>query len=86
MELQPTGKRVLIEMSKGGETIQKGIIVQTPEQKRCELVKVLAVGSEVSEFLIGSIVLVDRYAGMEIGIDDRKLYLYKSEDLLALSK
>lgn len=86
MELQPTGKRVLIEMREEGETIQKGIIIQSPEKKRCELVKVLEVGSEVTEFAPGDTVLVDRYAGMEIQVDDRKLFIFKSEDLLAKCK
>lgn len=63
MNIQPTGKRILVERAKP-ETQSKGILLLESDKKKNEGV-VKAVGKDVKEINVGDYVIYNPYAGTE---------------------
>ena len=63
MNIQPTGKRILVERAKPN-TQSKGILLIESDKKKNEGV-IKAVGKDVAELNIGDYVIYNPYAGTE---------------------
>ncbi len=91
--LKPTGNRVLLKKEKATEATVGGIILPETAQKKPETATVIAVGPGISNkegTLIpmfiqkGQTVLIDKYSGQEISIDDEEHIIIKEDDIIAI--
>lgn len=95
MNLQPLGHRVIAQRLEKEETLRGGIILPDTAKKKQETVKVLAVGSgKVGKdgrtipcpVKVGDVVLMDKYAGQEVTLDDEEYLILNADDIIAIIK
>ena len=87
MKIKPLGKRILAKKIEEEERKTSGGIVLPESAKTDKVVrgKVLAVGDdEKIEVKVGDEIIVSSFAGTEIEVDEEKLLLVKSSDILAI--
>jgi len=87
MKIKPLGKRILAKKIEEEQRKTSGGIV-LPESAKSDKVirgKVLAIGNdEKIEVKEGDEIIVSSFAGTEIELEDEKLLLVKSSDVLAV--
>lgn len=90
--LKPLGNRVLVQRLEAEETMKGGIILPDSAKKKQETAKVIAIGSgkrlDDGKVLpvpvkVGDIILMDKYSGQEITIDDEEYMILKADDIIA---
>lgn len=95
MQIQPLGDRVLVEPLKDGEVKKGGIIIPDTAKEKPQEGKVIAVGTgklddngKVIPFNVkkGDRVLMPKYGGTEIKIDDKVYQIMREEDILGILK
>ena len=93
--IKPLADRVVAKRLEIEETIKGGIIIPDSAKKKQEMAKVIAVGpgktTNKNKILtmpvkIGDVILMDKYAGQEITIDDEDFVIVKSDDIIAIVK
>ena len=93
MKIQPLGDRVLVEPIKEGEVKKGGIIIPDSAKEKPMQGKVIAVGTgKLDEkgskipFNVkkGDKVLMPKYGGTEVKIDDKEYQLLREEDILGI--
>ncbi len=91
--LKPLGNRVLVQRLEPEEKMKGGIILPDSAKKKQESAKVVAVGpgkrlddGKISPMpvSIGDIVLMDKYSGQEVTIDDEEYMILKADDIIAI--
>lgn len=91
--LRPLGNRVLLQRLEADEQLKGGILLPDTAKKKQEKAVVIAIGSgkhDKSGNLIpipvkkGDIVLIDKYSGQEVTIEDKEYVIVRSEDLIAI--
>jgi len=92
-KLKPLGDRVIAQRLEAEETLKGGIILPDSAKKKQEMATVIAIGpGKVSEegtllpmpVSIGDVILVDKYAGQEVTIDDEEYLITKADDIIAI--
>ncbi len=90
--LRPLGNRVLVKRLESKETVKGGIILPDSAKKKQETAEVIAIGSgkvlddgKILPILVkeGDIVLMDKYSGQEVTIDDVEYMILKADDIIA---
>ena len=81
--LTPIGTRVVLQRTESEEQSASGIILPESAQKKPETAKVIAVG-DVKAVKVGHTVLLDKYSGQEVEINDEKFVIVKEEDIIAI--
>ena len=92
MNIRPLGDRVLIEPIEEKEQTVGGIIIPDSAKEKPMQGKVLAVGKKLDkdgkeiklDVKKGDTVLLPKYGGTEVKINDKKLQLVREEDLLGV--
>lgn len=93
MTLKPLGNRVLARRLEQQEKMKGGIILPDSAKKKQETAKVVAIGSGQRledgtvlpiEVKIGDTILMDKYAGQEVNIDDEEFMILKADDIIAI--
>ena len=95
--IRPLGNRVLVQRIEQEETLKGGIILPDSAKKKQEAAKVVALGTGEADkatgcstcsfpVKIGDTVLIDKYAGQEVTVDDETYIIAKVEDILAVLK
>lgn len=93
MKIQPLGDRVLIEPMKEGEVSKGGIIIPDTAKEKPMQGKVVAVGpgklddnGKVIPMNVkkGQNVLLPKYGGTEVKIDDTEYQIVREEDILGV--
>ena len=92
MNIRPLGDRVLIEPIEEKEQTVGGIIIPDSAKEKPMQGKVLAVGKKVDkegkqinfDVKKGDTVLLPKYGGTEVKVNDKKLQLVREEDLLGV--
>ncbi len=93
MNIQPLGDRVLVEPLKEDETTKGGIIIPDTAKEKPQQGKVIAVGTgklddsgEKIPFNVkkGDRVLMPKYGGTEVKIDDKEYQIIREEDILGI--
>ena len=92
MKLKPLGDRVVVKMTEAEETTASGIFLTASAQEKPEIAEVIAVGpggmvdGEKVEMhvAVGQKVIISKYAGTEIKIDDVEYTIVKQSDILAV--
>ena len=93
MKLQPLGNRVVLRRLEPEETVKGGIILPETAKKKQEMAEVVSIGpgkKDKSGKLVappvknGQVVLVDKYAGQEVSLNDEELVVVRADDIIAI--
>ena len=92
MNIRPLGDRVLVEPVEEKEQTVGGIIIPDSAKEKPMQGKVLAVGKKLDkdgkeiafDVKKGDTVLLPKYGGTEVKLNDKKLQLVREEDLLGV--
>ena len=91
--LKPLGDRVLAQRQEADETVKGGIIIPDSAKKKQETAKVVAVGPGKklddgklipTSIKVGDIILMDKYSGQEVSLDEEEYIIVKSDDIIAI--
>jgi chaperonin GroES len=91
--LKPLGNRVLVQRLEAEETVKGGIILPASAKKKQETAKVIAIGSgkrlDDGKTLpipvnVGDVILMDKYSGQEVTIEDEEYMILKADDIIAI--
>ena len=92
-KIQPLGDRVLVEPVEEQEDQKGGIYIPDSAKEKPQSAKVIALGTGKTdddgnkvpfEVKVGDVVLVSKYGGTEVKIDDKEYKILGSDDLLAI--
>jgi chaperonin GroES len=92
-KLKPLGNRVLAKRLEAQETVKGGIILPDSAKKKQETAKVVAVGPGKKDkdgkliampVKVNDVILMDKYAGQEVTIDDEEYVIVRSDDIIAI--
>src|SRR5271167_2984240 len=93
LTLKPLGNRVLVQRLEQTETLKGGIILPDTAKKKQETAKVIAVGTGSTTadgklipipVQIGDTILMDKYAGQEVTIEDEEFVILRGDDVIAI--
>ncbi len=92
MTIKPLADRVVIRMVEAEETTKSGIILTASAKEKPQVAEVVAVGpggvvegKEVTmELSVGNKVLISKYAGTEVKIDDVDYIIVRQSEVLAI--
>lgn len=93
LTLKPLGNRVMAERLEQEETIKGGIILPDSAKKKQETARVVAVGPGKRlddgtvvpmPVKVGDTILMDKYSGQEVTIDDVEYVIVKADDIIAI--
>jgi chaperonin GroES len=91
--LKPLSNRVLVKRLEQEETVKGGIILPDTAKKKQETAVVIAIGpGKTSEdgklqpmpVKVGDTILMDKYSGQEVSIDDEDYVIVKADDIIAI--
>lgn len=93
MTLKPLGNRVLAQRLEPQETMKGGIILPDSAKKKQETAKVVALGNGQRlddgtivplAVKVGDLILMDKYSGQEVTLNDEEYVIVKSDDIIAI--
>jgi chaperonin GroES len=92
MQIKPLGERVVIKMLEAEETTKSGIVLPGTAKEKPQVAEIVAVGpggmvdgKEIKmEVKVGDKVLISKYAGTEVKLDDVEYTILKQSDVLAI--
>ena len=92
MKIQPLGARVLVEPIEEKEQIKGGIFIPDAAKEKPTEGKVIAIGKKRDDdgkeipfdVKVGDTVLMPKYGGTEVKIDDKTYQIVREEDLLGV--
>ncbi len=92
MKIKPLGDRVVIKMLESEETTKSGIVLPGSAKEKPQIAEVVAVGpggtvdgKEIKmEVKVGDKVLISKYAGTDVKLDDVEYTILKQSDILAI--
>ena len=92
MTIKPLADRVVIKMVEAEETTKSGIILAGAAKEKPQVAEIMAVGpggvvdgKEIKmEVKVGDKVLISKYAGTEVKIDDVEYTILRQNDILAI--
>lgn len=93
IQFKPLGNRVLVRRLEEKESSKGGIILPDTAKKKQEMTEVVAIGpgkkTQEGKLLpmpvaIGDVVLIDKYAGQEITLNDEEFVVIRSDDIVAI--
>ena len=92
MKIRPLGARVLVEPVETKEEVKGGIYIPDTAKEKPQEGKVLAIGKKRDDdgkeipfdVKVGDTVLMPKYGGTEVKIDDKTYQIVREEDLLGV--
>ncbi|NLC72959.1 MAG: co-chaperone GroES [Ruminococcaceae bacterium] len=92
MKLKPLADRVVLKQQEAEEKTKSGIILASTAQEKPETYEVIEVGpgglvdgNEVKMCVKkGQLVLVGKYSGTNVKVDDEELMIVRQSDILAI--
>lgn len=92
MTIKPLADRVVIKMVEVEETTKSGIILTATAKEKPSVAEIVAVGpgglvdgKEVTmNVKVGDKVLISKYAGTEVKLDENEYTILKQSDILAI--
>ena len=92
MKIKPLCDRVVIKMLETEETTKSGIVLPGSAKEKPQVAEVVAVGpggivdgKEIKmELKVGDKVLISKYAGTEVKLDDVEYTILRQSDVLAI--
>lgn len=95
MKIQPLADRVLVQPIEQGEVEKGGIIIPDTAKEKPQEGKVVAIGTGKTDdegkkvafvVKVGDLVLMPKYGGTEVKIDDKKYQIMREDDILGIIK
>ena len=87
MSIKPLGERVVIKMVEMEETTKSGIILTAATKEKPQVAEVVAVGPGTKdvtmELSVGDKVVISKYAGTEIKLENEEYIILNQSDVLA---
>lgn len=92
-KLKPLGNRILAKRLDPEEKMKGGIILPDTAKKKQETAQVIAIGTGKKDkkgnpipfpVKVGDKILMDKYSGQEVTIDDEELIILKADDIIAI--
>ena len=93
LKLRPLGNRILVRRLEQEQKLKGGIILPDTAKKKQEQAEVVAIGpgkKDKSGQLIalpvnvGDIILMEKYTGQEVTINDEEFVILRADDLIAI--
>ncbi|MCM1227146.1 MAG: co-chaperone GroES [Clostridium sp.] len=92
MNIKPLADRVVIKMTEAEETTKSGLILASASKEKPQIAEVVAVGpggvvdgKEIKmELKVGDKVLLSKYAGTEVKVDDVEYTILRQSEVLAI--
>ncbi len=93
MKVKPLGDRVLVKPAKEVEQVKGGIVIPDSAKEKPQEGKVIAIGTgkldDAGKLIafnvkVGDTVLMPKYGGTEIKIDDEEYQIVREEDILGI--
>ena len=92
MKIKPLGERVVIKMLESEETTKSGIVLPGSAKEKPQVAEIIAVGpggvvdgKEIKmEVKVGDKVLISKYSGTEVKLDNQEFTIIKQSDILAI--
>ena len=92
MTIKPLGDRVVIKMIEMEETTKSGIVLPGSAKEKTQVAEIVAVGpggivdgkEVVMQVKAGDKVLISKYAGTEVKMDNDEYTILKQGDILAI--
>ena len=92
MNIKPLGDRVVIKMIEVEETTKSGIVLPGTAKEKPQVAEIMAVGpgglvdgkEVVMQVKVGDRVLISKYAGTEVKVDNVELTILRQNDILAI--
>ena len=93
VKIRPIGDRVLVKHLEDKEQVRGGIIIPDSAKEKPQEAEVIALGTGkrdesgkviAFEVKVGDRVLVGKYGGTEVKIDDQKYTLVREDDILGI--
>ena len=81
--IKPLKDNVLIKFEEGQDISKTGIIIAHKKEDRPRVAKVLAIGEDVTQVNVNDNVIVNRYIGNQIFIDNKEHIILKEKEILA---
>lgn len=90
---RPLGNRVLVRRLEKEEKLKGGIILPDTAKKKQEQAEVVAIGTGKQDksgkllpipVKIGDIILMEKYSGQEIQLEDKDYVILRSDDIIAI--
>ncbi len=91
MTIKPLADRVVIKLLEAEETTKSGINLAGTAKEKPQIAEVIAVGpggvvdgkEVVMELSVGDRVIMSKYAGTEVKIDDEEVIILRQSEILA---
>lgn len=89
----PLGNRVLVRRLEQEENLRGGIILPDTAKKKQETAEVIAIGTGKKDkngnlipipVKIGQIILMEKYSGQDVTLDDEEYVILKADDIIAI--
>lgn len=93
IQLKPLGNRVVAKRMEQEEKMKGGIILPDTAKKKQETAKVVAVGtgnqakdgtSIPMPVSVGDLILMDKYSGQEVTLNDEEYVILRADDIIAI--
>ena len=93
VNIKPIGDRVLVEHLEEKEQVRGGIIIPDAAKEKPQEAKVIALGTgkkdengkaQAFEVKVGDRVLISKYGGTEVKLDDKKYTLVREDYILGV--
>ena len=93
VHIRPLGDRVLLKRVEENEQVKGGIIIPDSAKEKPQEAEVMALGTGrkaedgktiAFEVKVGDRVLISKYGGTEVKIDDQQYILVREEDILGV--
>lgn len=89
----PVGDRILVQYIEENEQVRGGVIIPDSAKEKSQEAKVVALGSGSKtkngatiafEVKVGDRVMIGRFAGSEVKVDNQKFSLVREDDILGV--
>ena len=92
MNIKPLADRIVIKMTEAEETTKSGLILASASKEKPQIAGVVAVGpggmvdgEKIDMYLkVGDKVLLSKYAGTEVKVDDVEYTILRQSEVLAI--
>ena len=82
MNIKPLADRIVIKMTEAEETTKSGLILASASKEKPQIAEVVAVGP--GGMVDGDKVLLSKYAGTEVKVDDVEYTILRQSEVLAI--
>lgn len=93
VKFKPLGNRVLVRRLEQEEKLKGGILLPDTAKKKQEQAEVVAIGTGKKDksgnlipipVKIGDIIIMEKYSGQEIKLEDEEYVILKADDIIAI--